>query len=63
MSSDYSPYHEGSDAYLEGIPIDMNPYDNSDEYDRSEWIYGWTTEFEIDKETWEDEDEDEEDFE
>jgi hypothetical protein len=56
-----SAYDEGSDAYFDGIPLNMNPYDNADEYDRSEWAYGWIIEFEIENDVleddgWEDDD-------
>ena len=51
-----SAYDEGSDAYFDGIPFDKNPYADSDEYDYSEWAYGWTTEFEIENETWDSDD-------
>jgi ribosome modulation factor len=40
-------YSEGWAACRDGIPLEENPYANSTEKKRSDWINGWTSSFDI----------------
>lgn len=41
------PYSEGWEACSDGIQLERNPYENAPEWQRKDWITGWTSCFEV----------------